>query len=110
MALDQVVTQLMLLLILKQCFDDLDSGKRVRSRFFDLTKAFDTVSHSILANKLEIYSFNTLSVNLIESYLTNRFQAVSLKDKISDFRKVNHGLPQWSIVGLLLDPYCLLFI
>ncbi|PSN50366.1 hypothetical protein C0J52_07615 [Blattella germanica] len=87
---------------MKQCFDDLDSGKRVRSRFFDLTKAFNTVSHSILLNKLEFNDFNTPSVNLIKSYLTNRFQAVSLKEKISDFRKANHGVLQGSIVGPVL--------
>jgi len=71
--------------------------------FMDLTKAFDTIKHDILLNKLIFYGFNDTSLNLIKSYLSNRTQFVQINDVKSDciFLK-DFGVPQGSILGPLL--------
>ena len=47
--------------------------------FCDLTKAFDTVNHEILIFKLEHYGIIGRTGELIKSYLSNRYQRVTIK-------------------------------
>ena len=54
----------------------LDTGKYVVGVFLDLKKAFDTVDHSILLNKLYLYGIRGNIYNWFRSYLTNRSQYV----------------------------------
>lgn len=67
----------------------------------DLTKAFDTVSHSILIEKLTYYGITGSALALLRSYLLNRYQCVKLGTKISDMLKITSGVPQ----GSVLVPY-----
>ena len=46
----------------------------------NLKKAFDTVNHKILMNKLENYGVHSVALNLFFSFLSNRFQYVSLEN------------------------------
>lgn len=81
---------------------DLENGNNVTFRSYDMSKAFDTVQHSILSKKLSFYGFHSDSTDLILSYLTNRTQFV-LKDGIfSEGKKVVYGVPQGSILGPIL--------
>ena len=87
--------------------ESLDSKKTVGGLFLDLQKAFDCVDHDILLAKLNFYGINGISNKLMESYIKNRFQRVVLKDKFnnnltSEWKKVNYGVPQGSILGPLL--------
>ena len=70
--------------------------------FLDLSKAFDTIDHSILLEKMNSYGFKGISYNWIKSYLSNRKQFTMFKDKTSDQLTVKCGVPQGSILGPLL--------
>ena len=75
--------------------------------FLDLRKAFDTVHHSLLLQKLEHYGFRGQCHSYLKSYYHNRKQYVNISGHESDVVTVSDGVPQGSILG----PLCfLLFI
>ena len=84
---------------LKLCYEKITEGKKVASRFFDLTRAFDTVSHSTLLQKLKFYGFQKKSIEFLSSYFNNRHQATYFNGKSSNYLPVEHGVPQGSILG-----------
>jgi hypothetical protein len=70
--------------------------------FLDLKKAFDTVHHQVLLNKLQSFGVQGPELNWFESYLSNRQQVTKIGDFVSDPAAVNFGVPQGSILGPLL--------
>ena len=80
----------------------LDNGELVGSVFVDLTKAFDTISHDILLNKLKIYRVQENEYEWFASYLFRRSQNVLIENNLSDEFFLNSGVPQGSILGPLL--------
>ena len=68
----------------------------------DLQKAFDTVDHEILCNKLISIGMDFDTVNWFKSYLMNRTQIVEINNTWSDSLPINCGVPQGSILGPLL--------
>jgi len=73
-----------------------------------LSKAFDSVDHTTLINKLPYYGITGTTKNLIESYLTNRFQRTQLNHNsldlktTSEWTKIKYGVHQGSILEPLL--------
>ena len=71
------------------------------SLYVDFKKAFDTVNHKILIEKLKNMKIEKLALNWIESYLTNRVQCTQVGSNTSGEREVKTGVPQGSILGPL---------
>ena len=65
----------------------------------DLSKAFDCLAHDLLIAKLHAYGFDNLSLKLIYSYLTDRKQRVRVNSCYSDYKNIDFGVPQGSILG-----------
>ena len=70
--------------------------------FMDLSKAFDTLNHNILLDKLYHYGIRGTALCWFEDYLTNRQQYVEIDDTASGKRVITTGVPQGSILGPLL--------
>ena len=70
--------------------------------FLDLKKAFDTVDHDILLEKLKHYGFKNISNLWFKNYLSDRTQFVSINDHNSSTTTINCGVPQGSVLGPLL--------
>jgi hypothetical protein len=87
---------------MKCCIHSIDVKNKVLGRFYDMSKAFDTISHAILVDKLSFYGFDNSAVSFIKSYLSQRYQAVYLKNCLSQYLSVKTGVPQGSILGPVL--------
>ena len=82
----------------------IENDQVMISLFIDLSRAFDTLSHQILFNKLYQYGIRGLALALdwIKNYLQNRKQFVIYSNAQSSFGNISMGVPQGSILGLLL--------
>lgn len=70
--------------------------------FFDLAKAFDTVSHDILLERLERCGVRGIAYTLFKSYLSQRRQMVMIGDTLSTERVITCGVPQGTVLGPVL--------
>ena len=79
-----------------------NNKKHVLGIFIDLSKAFDTIDHKILLKKLERCGIRGNAYDLLESYLSNRYQYTHVFGNDSDKMLVLYGVPQGSVLGPLL--------
>ena len=82
--------------------EKIDNKEYSMGIFIDLSKAFDTINHKIMLNKLEQYGVRGITLNWFHSYLNNRYQFVRIGDTDSDQSLIKCGVPQGSILGPLL--------
>ena len=86
-----------LIQITEKIKESIDNGKYGCGIFIDLRKAFDTVNHEILLNKLEHYGIRDSMLDWFRSYLKDRQQYVSINEQSSELLINNCG-----VHGLLL--------
>ena len=80
----------------------IDRGTFACGVFIDLQKAFDTVNHSILIDKLHHCGIRGAPLAWFKSYLSNRTQFVNINNTHSTLKNISHGVPQGSVLGPLL--------
>ena len=68
----------------------------------DLSKAFDSIDHSLLLIKLRSLGFSNRAVDWFKSYLSRRSQIVRIGTTLSEPHLTTHGVPQGSILGPVL--------
>ena len=93
--------------LLNTVLSSLDKKHVFGGIFWDLQKAFDCVNRNILLTKLEFYGISAIANQLMRSYLNHRYQRIVIKDNrtiklTSEWEPVKHGVPQGSILGLLV--------
>ncbi len=81
---------------------DYNPPTDVQAVFLDISKAFDKVWHAGLLYKLKRNGVNGTILKLIESFLSNRMQRVTINGSNSDWTAVEAGVPQGSVLGPLL--------
>lgn len=95
-------TNTALINITEDWYNSIDKGEYVGVVMLDLQKAFDTVNHEILMNKLSKYNISQECIQWFGSYLSNRNHVTSINGVTSDSLPSICGIPQGSILGPLL--------
>ena len=67
-----------------------------------MSKAFDTVDHSLLLQKLEFYGIRGIALEWFKNYVTQRYQCVRYNNEISEKQEITCGVPLGSVLGPLL--------
>ena len=82
--------------------DAMENNMHTIGIFIDLSKAFDTIDHNIMLDKLEHYGIRGIAKQLIGSYLKGRYQYTCFGGEKSNKLPVKFGVPQGSVLGPLL--------
>ena len=86
-------TQQALLSLLERWKNVLDKKGYGGAVLMDLSKAFDTLNHDLLIAKLHAYGFSEESLQLIKSYLTNRWQRTKVNASFNNWTELLLGVP-----------------
>lgn len=95
-------TNMALIILIDKIMNALQNGDHVIGVFLDFSKAFDTVNHDILMQKLKKYGIRGTVYDWFTSYLDCRSQFVHYKQSNSTRKVITCGVPQGSILGPLL--------
>ena len=95
-------TELAALELIDRIHKSMDNRQIPVSIFLDLSKAFDTLDHTILLSKLKHYGIKNKAFQWFNSYLSNRHQYVEFEGARSETLGLEMGVPQGSILGPLL--------
>ena len=91
-----------LISITSSIYESFEKYEETRAIFLDISKAFDKVWHEGIIFKLKCNGISGNLLNFFENYLKNRYQRVVLNGKESNWKILNSGVPQGSVLGPLL--------
>ena len=94
-------TSMAILTFVEKIKESLDNCNFSIGLFLDFSKAFDTIDHDILLEKLNFYGIRGLCLSWIKSYLTNRTQKTLFNGTSSTSQNITCGVPQGSVLGPL---------
>ena len=97
-----ISTQDALVYVTESIRNQLDSKKIVHAALLDLSKAFDSISHEVLIEKMLSLGFSNGANALIASFLNKRIQRVNVNGIFSDWIEIKRGVPQRTVPGPLL--------
>ena len=80
----------------------MDKGCVTGAVFLDLSKAFDTIDHDSLLQKLTKVGFSSSVIDWFRSYLSERTQVTCVENSTSSAKHITVGVPQGSVLGPLL--------
>lgn len=83
----------------EKIYSSLDSHYSLLSIYVDFSKAFDTVRHDILLQKLNHYGIRGIILDWFKDYPTNRTQSIKFLHQTSKPLTINYGVPQGSVLG-----------
>ncbi len=92
-------TSLALMELIEEITNGIEKNKHIVGIFIDLKKAFDTINHNILLQKLERYGIRGVGLDWVSSYLRNRQQFVEIGQHKSGYMNITCGVPQGSVLG-----------
>ena len=88
--------------MIKKFKEAFDRGNEFGAPLTELSKACDCINHPLLIAKLYSYGVSPLSTNMILSYLSSRTHRTKINECFSERSRIEHGVPQGSILGPLL--------
>ena len=83
--------------LVEQIASAIDGQRCYAGVFINLKKAFDTVDHELLVEKLKVYGIRGVANKWLQNYLTNTKQYVVIDDHSSDMLDMTCGVPQGSV-------------
>ena len=84
---------------------NIDNGFITGAVFLDLNKAFDTVNHKMLLNKLDCLGLNNNTMDWFTFYLSDGEHVTSIGNCLSFPRPVTVGVPQWETVAFNFEAW-----
>ena len=96
-----IIQQICLSFLTDKILKGFDEGLLTGMILIDLQKAFNTIDHEILLQKLKAIKFSESTIKWFKSYLSERIFLVNIENKLSDFGEISCGVPQGSILGPL---------
>lgn len=88
--------------LIKEVVYNVNDNKKCIAVFLDLAKAFDTVSHNDLLQRLKQCGIRGPALNILENYLSDRVQQVRVNNVLSETLTINMGVPQGTVLGPIL--------
>ena len=99
---EKLYTYMSALILLEKWKKSLDYQGYAGAVIMDLSKAFDSINYELLIGKLHAYGFTKLALKLVHSYPANRCHRTKINTTFSTWNKLLTGVPDGSILGLLL--------